>query len=58
MTNLLSAPFGGTMTAEVPLKVDTGAPVKILGGRRKSRRNRKTAGGKRSKKSRRTRRRR
>lgn len=53
---LNSSLFGG-LTAEVPLKVDTAAPIKI-GGKRKSRRNRKTAGGKRSKKSRRTRHRR
>lgn len=52
---LNSSLFGG-LTAEIPLKVDTAAPIKI-GGKRKSRRNRKT-GGKRSKKSRRTRHRR
>lgn len=59
MTTLSSAPFGAMsgMTAEVPLKVDTAAPVKILGGRRKSRKSRKsrkTAGGK-SRRSRRSR---
>ena len=51
---LNSSLFGG-LTAEVPLKVDTGAPIKI-GGKRKSRRNSKSSkGGKKSKKSRKSR---
>lgn len=44
----------GGMNAVVPLKVDAGAPVKIVGGRRR-RSNRRRTGGRKNRRSRKNR---